>query len=141
MANTCIFKKLVIRSAVLVTVVFFSVVGASQARAGTAGNDNMPTSSQNKVADSKQSSGWGDTAAHPGNSQSQRESPASGKIASGENPSAGWQPAGQGSGSCRHSHPDQEEFLCKLIRIFYGPDSAGPNRDMDNNISAGGAGG
>ncbi len=54
---------------------------------------------------------------------------------------SGWSSAQQ-SGSCGFATPDQETFLCKIIRIFYGPDTPpGPNRDMDNNISAGGAGG
>jgi hypothetical protein len=52
-----------------------------------------------------------------------------------------WSSAQQ-PGSCGYTTPDQESFLCKMIRIFYGPDTPpGPNRDMDNNISAGGAGG
>jgi hypothetical protein len=46
------------------------------------------------------------------------------------------------SGSCAYSTPEDETFLCKMIRIFYGPDTPrGPNRDVDENISAGGAGG
>ncbi|KIO50410.1 hypothetical protein [Nitrosospira sp. NpAV] len=46
-----------------------------------------------------------------------------------------------GAGSCRYATPEQESFFCKMRRIFYGRDSSGPNRDMDSNISAGGAGG
>lgn len=56
--------------------------------------------------------------------------------------SSGWSSARDGNGSCRHSSDEEEDFLCKLVRIFWGTDRPyGPNRDMDDNISAGGAGG
>ncbi|SOD40659.1 hypothetical protein [Nitrosovibrio sp. Nv4] len=54
--------------------------------------------------------------------------------------STGWS-AGKRSGWCPQSIADQEDFLCKVIRVLTGPDSSGPNRDVDENISAGGAGG
>ena len=58
----------------------------------------------------------------------------------------GWEAPAQGSesgsGSCKYASPEQEDFLCKMVRILYGPDTPrGPNRDMDENVSAGGAGG
>ena len=58
----------------------------------------------------------------------------------------GWEAPAQGSesghGSCKYATPEQEDFLCKMVRILYGPDTPrGPNRDMDENISAGGSGG
>jgi hypothetical protein len=53
---------------------------------------------------------------------------------------AGWSSAREGTGSCRHSSREEEDFVCKLIRIFWGPDRPpGPNRDLD--IAAGGAAG
>jgi len=56
--------------------------------------------------------------------------------------SPGWSAPREDYGSCRHSAADEEDFVCKLARIFWGPDRPrGPNRDMDENISAGGAGG
>lgn len=60
--------------------------------------------------------------------------------------SQGWSPPAQGSesgyGSCKYATPEQEDFFCKMVRILYGPDTPrGPNRDVDENISAGGAGG
>ncbi|MBN9132976.1 MAG: hypothetical protein J0H48_06340 [Nitrosospira multiformis] len=62
------------------------------------------------------------------------------------NAAEGWEAPAQGSesgsGSCKYASPEQEDFLCKMVRILYGPDTPrGPNRDMDENISAGGAGG
>ena len=62
------------------------------------------------------------------------------------NTSQGWSPPAQGSesgyGSCKYATPEQEDFFCKMVRILYGPDTPrGPNRDVDENISAGGAGG
>ena len=62
------------------------------------------------------------------------------------NAAEGWEAPAQGSesgsGSCKYASPEQEDFLCKMVRILYGPDTRrGPNRDMDENISAGGAGG
>lgn len=60
--------------------------------------------------------------------------------------SQGWSPPAQGSesgyGSCKYATPEQEDLFCKMVRILYGPDTPrGPNRDVDDNISAGGAGG
>jgi hypothetical protein len=62
------------------------------------------------------------------------------------NTAEGWEAPAQGSesgsGSCKYASPEQEDFLCKMVRILYGPDTPrGPNRNMDENISAGGAGG
>lgn len=62
------------------------------------------------------------------------------------NAAEGWEAPAQGSesgsGSCKYASPEQEDFLCKMVRILYGPDTPrGPNREMDENISAGGAGG
>lgn len=58
----------------------------------------------------------------------------------------GWASPAQGSesgyGSCKYATPEDEDFFCKMVRILYGPDTPrGPNRDVDDNISAGGAGG
>ncbi|SCX37849.1 hypothetical protein [Nitrosospira sp. Nsp1] len=56
---------------------------------------------------------------------------------------SGWSSTGQQtSDSCQHATPEQESFLCKVVRILYRAESPrGPNRDMDENISVGGAGG
>ena len=58
-------------------------------------------------------------------------------------PPPGWGSARQGDGSCRHSSDSEEDFTCKLIRIFWGFPPTGPQRDRDieENISVGGAAG
>jgi hypothetical protein len=63
------------------------------------------------------------------------------EVSADSSSSSGWLPPSRGYGSCRHSAPDQEDFLCTLGRILFGSTPSGPNRDMDENISAGGAGG
>ncbi len=63
-------------------------------------------------------------------------------VATESSPSTGWSPPSNSFGWCRHWSPDQEDFLCKVGRILFGSDKPlGPNRDVDENISAGGAGG
>jgi hypothetical protein len=58
-------------------------------------------------------------------------------------PPPGWSSAREGGGSCRHSSDEEEDFTCKLIRIFWGFPRTGPQRDQDieENISVGGAAG
>src|SRR5690242_17155214 len=54
----------------------------------------------------------------------------------------GWSSPRDSYGSCKHSSDGEEDLMCKLVRIFWGPDRPnGPNRDMDDNIASGGAGG
>lgn len=61
--------------------------------------------------------------------------------ASGKTDAAGWSSQGSENSGCYSSTGD-EDFLCKLARLFWGPDTPrGPNQDMDSNITAGGAGG
>lgn len=108
------------RSVIFASFMIFGMVNVSDAQTGSTAE--------------QPSTGWGDTL--PGNG-----SPSPRQGAPDQVGSSGWSSAEQ-SGSCRYMTPDQETFLCKLIRIFYGPDTPpGPNRDIDNNISAGGAGG
>lgn len=133
MANTSVPGYFAIRSAVFATVVIFGM-GCAAAHAETSATGNGKE--QAVATDSKQPSGWGDASAYQGNSYTQKDSPGSGEA------SAGW-----------HSLPDRElahagtptrirkTFFASLSGFFYGSDSSGPNRDMDNNISAGGAGG
>lgn len=63
------------------------------------------------------------------------------EVSAESSSSSGWLPPSQGYGSCRHSAPDQEDFLCMVQRFLFGSTPSGPNRDMDENVSAGGAGG
>lgn len=60
----------------------------------------------------------------------------------GEKPSDPPRPTQRQWGEDPSLPPEEEGFLDKLIRIFYGPDRPrGPDPDVDTNISAGGAGG
>jgi hypothetical protein len=90
---------------------------------------------------------WGDAAKNQGANQGGNQASTPPKA---ENPpppvetaSFEARPTPEGdSGSCAYSTPEDETFLCKMIRIFYGPDTPrGPSRDVEENISAGGAGG
>ena len=90
---------------------------------------------------------WGDAAKKQGASQGNNQTNTAPKA---ENPpppaqTASFEPSATSErdpGSCAYSTPEDETFLCKMIRIFYGPDMPrGPNRDVEENLSAGGAGG
>lgn len=51
-------------------------------------------------------------------------------------------PSDQEAGLGEHPPPEPKNLFQKIITIFFGRDSPpGPNRDVDTNISAGGAGG
>ncbi|SCY35406.1 hypothetical protein SAMN05216420_10534 [Nitrosospira sp. Nl5] len=130
MKHTLTLKSFAARSVILASIILGAVsVAHAQTRAGEQGG--APVSGQ----------GQGDAA--KGNAPPQDRSSASAPDTPDQaNSSSGWSSEGRKSGSCRYSTPDQESFLCKVIRIFYGPDTPpGPNKDMDENISAGGAGG
>jgi len=90
-------------------------------------------------------SGWNEAAQDRGSWLSRifgRSTPASpASPASGKTDTAGWSSQGSENNGCGTSS-GEEDFLCKLARLFWGPDTPqGPNRDMDSNITAGGAGG
>jgi hypothetical protein len=90
---------------------------------------------------------WGDAAKNQGSNQEGNQASPPPKAESPPPPAqtANSEPRSTPEGdpgSCAYSTPEDETFLCKMIRIFYGPDTPrGPNRDVDENISAGGAGG
>lgn len=132
MRHTSTLKSSAIRSVILASIILGAAsVADAQTPAGEQGG--APISGQS----------WGDAAKDQGNAPPPHRNSASAQDTPDQaNSSSGWSSAERKSGSCRYSTPDQESFLCKLIRIFYGPDTPrGPNRDMDENISAGGAGG
>lgn len=122
-------KSSAARSAILASIIL-GVASLSYAQTTSAAE-------QEGASPAKQ--GWGDT-------KGQSPSPQKGNSPDQAAPPSGWSSAGQiprsGSESCRFSTPEEETFLCKFIRIFYGPDTPrGPNPDVEDNISAGGAGG
>jgi hypothetical protein len=113
-------------------VLFFSGAGISHAQSSSGGQHSTP---------------WGDAAKNQGTNQggNQASTPPTTESPTPPAQTANSQPQStpeRDPGSCAYSTPEDETFLCKMIRIFYGPDTPrGPNRDVEENISAGGAGG
>ena len=107
-----------------------------------------PGISQAQSNSGQHSTPWGDAAKKQGSNQGDNQASAPPKApepppaqVTSFVPSATATPEGD-PGSCSYSTPQDETFLCKMIRIFYGPDTPrGPNRDVEENVSAGGAGG
>jgi hypothetical protein len=131
-----IFRGLMPFSTFFIALVF-SGAGISHAQSSTA-QHSVPWGDAAK----NQGAGQGDNqASTPPKAEStppKAESPSSAQTASVE-PNV--TPEGD-AGSCAYSTPQDETFLCKLIRIFYKADTPrGPNRDVEENVSAGGAGG
>ena len=130
MKQTSILKASAARSMVFASLMICSMINMSHGQTGSAGGQH--------------SSGWGDTPPSQRDSPPRNSSPAPAQGPSNQagSPSSGTASTGQRSGSCKYSTPEQESFLCALIRIFYGADSPrGPNRDVDENIGTGGAAG
>lgn len=131
------------RCAVLAGVMIFGLMSVSHAQTGKTAQSG-PMSAQGALIVAQLSPRWGDAATgqkdYPPESTGAASAPATLNQA---NSSSSWSSVEQapGSGSCRYATPEQESFFCKMRRVFYGRDSGGPNRDMDSNISAGGAGG
>jgi hypothetical protein len=122
-------------SAIFAGLLIAGSAGLTHAESGA----NTPAASGEKQAPS----GWNKTETSGGGWLSSifggsADDSASDKTAS----SSGWSSPRDGSGTCKHSSDGEEDFVCKLVRIFWGTDRPyGPNRDMDDNIAAGGAGG
>ena len=129
MKQTSILKASAARSLVFASLMICSMANVSYGQTGSAGGQH--------------SSGWGDTPASQRDSPPRNSGPAPAQGSSNQTGSPpGTASVGQGSGSCKYSTPEQESFLCALIRIFYGADTPrGPNRDVDENIGVGGAAG
>lgn len=132
-----------VRFLVLAGIMIFGV-SASHAQIDGEKELGAPLSPQGGAIVAQLSQNWGDAAT--GQSDVPRDG--AGAISAlrtsdQARSSSNWLSADQaaGSGSCRYATPEQESFFCKIKRIFYERDSSGPNRDMDSNISAGGAGG
>jgi hypothetical protein len=148
------------QAVLLVGIIIFGAAGMSHAQSGVADRTNrwvqdifINPNQQNQSVE-KDALGW---ELPPGTNEEKRNR-AEGERGENDMASAapqqtdqanageGWETPAQGSesgsGSCKYASPEQEDFLCKMVRILYGPDTPrGPNRDMDENISAGGSGG
>src|SRR5688500_9021612 len=136
MKHSYILKNPATRSVIFAGILIFGIAGVSHAQTSTTAQGGVQLLAQAGSSDGQPSSGWKDPVTGPGAAPPQAG-------AGHTDPSEGWASAGQTSSSCRHATPEQESFLCKVVRILYRAESPrrGPNRDMDENISAGGAGG
>jgi hypothetical protein len=149
MKHTFILKNPAIRSLIFAGTLTFGAVGLSHAETGMTGQAGVHLLAQAASGAEQPPSGWKDPAtgqaAVPENNTAgaAQTAPAPAPAAPNQtDSSSGWSSAGQTSGSCQHATPEQESFLCKVVRILYRAETPrGPNRDMDENISAGGAGG
>ena len=129
-----------------------AIANSANAQTGTAvqsgaqsGRTAQPSPPQANSAGEKGKSGWNEAAQDRGSwlsrifGSSAPASPAS--PGSSKETGAGWSSQGSENSGCISS-AGEEDFLCKLARLFWGPDTPrGPNQDMDSNITAGGAGG
>lgn len=140
------------RSLIFAGTLIFGTMGVSHAQTGMAAQGGANLLPQAGSGAEQPTSGWKDpltgqapapedntaaaTPAAPAQAAPAQAAPAQ------TDSSSGWSSAGQTSGSCQHATPEQESFLCKVVRILYRAETPrGPNRDMDENVSAGGAGG
>jgi hypothetical protein len=128
----------------LAGIMIFGFMSVSHAQTGATEQPGTPMSVQGSPVIAQLSQRWGDAATGQKDLPPERAGAASAPGTPDQsNSSSSWSSVEQapGSGSCRYATPEQESFFCKMRRIFYGRDSSGPNRDVDSNISAGGAGG
>lgn len=143
MKHNSILKNSAIRSVVLAGIVMYTVASVSHAQTGATGHDIAPIPGQDGSVAGQPSPRQQGATPSPGDSPPKNGNAASGQGTSDQTeassvPSSAKQESGPGG----HPTLEQEGFLRKIIRIFSGPDSSsGPNRDVDTNISAGGAAG
>lgn len=148
MKHSYILKNPATRSVIFAAILILGIVGVSHAQTSMAAQGGAQLLAQAGSSDGQPASGWKDPVTGQATTIKDKTTapaqPAPAQAAPSEtDPSSGWSSAGQTSGSCQHATPEQESFLCKVVRILYRAESPrrGPNRDMDENISAGGAGG
>ncbi len=148
MKHTFILKNPAIRSLIFAGTLIFGTVGLSHAQTGMTAQGGTHLLAQAGSGAEQPASGWkdpvtGQAAASQNNTAAAAAQAAPAQAAPSQaDSSSGWSSAGQTSGSCQHATPEQESFLCKVVRILYRAETPrGPNRDMDENVSAGGAGG
>lgn len=146
MKHSFILNSPAAQSLIIAGTLILGTVGISHAQ--TAPTDMAAQSGAHLLAQAGSSteqpaSGWKDPATGQ-TATPENNAAAPAQAASSPTDSAsGWSAAGQQtSDSCQHATPEQESFLCKVVRILYRAESPrGPNRDMDENVSVGGAGG
>ncbi|MDN5752109.1 MAG: hypothetical protein L0H15_02355 [Nitrosospira sp.] len=129
------------RPAVLVGILIFTAAGISHAQGGSEeqASASMPETRGFKAAQS----GREDSAEDRGKTPQKKDVDAAGHGRhDGPDASSNEKCAEQEANACEQPAPEQESFLRRIIKLFYGRDRPpGPNPDVDTNISAGGAGG
>jgi hypothetical protein len=138
-------------AAVFACIMIVAVANSANAQTGTtqsatqSGGAAQVSPAPTSSAVEQPKPGWNETGRDRGSwlsrifGSSAPASPAS--PGSSKETAAGWSSQGSENSGCISSTGD-EDFLCKLARLFWGPDTPrGPNQDMDSNITAGGAGG
>lgn len=151
MKHSFILKNPAARSLIIAVILILGTVGISHAQ--TTQTDMAAQGGAHLLAQAGSSagqpaSGWkdpvtGQATTPEGNTAAPAQAAPAQAASSQTDSSSGWSAAGQQtSDSCQHATPEQESFLCKVVRILYRAESPrGPNRDMDENVSVGGAGG
>jgi hypothetical protein len=142
MKQNSIPRNPAIQSATLVGIMIFTMAGVSHAQTGTAGHDGASIPGQGVSAARQSSSEQKDAASDQENLPQKNDGAAPGQGAPQSGSPSTSLPSTQEPGLGEPPAPEPESLFRKIIRIFFGPDSPpGPNRDVDTNISAGGAGG
>jgi hypothetical protein len=138
MKHAFILQHPLARPVVLAGILIFAAAGMSHAQSGTAGQDSASTAETrgSKTAQSGRGDSPGDQENTP--QKKDGDAPSQGRPDASSNEEC----AEQEADACEQPAPQQESFLRRIIKLFYGPDTRRePNLDVDTNISAGGAGG
>ena len=141
MKHSFILKNPAVRSLIIAGALILGTVGISHAE--TAPTDMASQGGAHLLAQADSSaqqpaSGWKDPVTGQATTlENNAAAPAQAAAQAASSPtdsSSGWSAGQQTSGSCQHATPEQESFLCKVVRILYRAESPrGPNRDMDEN--------
>ncbi|SEP04929.1 hypothetical protein [Nitrosovibrio sp. Nv6] len=136
-SHVSVMKGGIARSWILACTIFFGIAAASPVQGDNAGKDTGSMPARPGSAAGAQPGQGNDTAGQKATAPEDGSSSPS----QGAPDQTGSSSASRESGTCRQPIPDQEGFFRKVIGLLFAPDSCGPNRDVDTNISAGGAGG
>lgn len=135
-SHVSVMKSGIARSLILACTIFFGIAAVSPAQADKAGKDTGSMQRPGSAAGAQPGQGNDRAGQKATASEDNSSSPSQGAPDQTDSSSAGRE-----SGSCGQSMPEPEGFFRKVIRLLFAPNSCGPDRDVDTNISAGGAGG
>ena len=151
MKHSVILKNPAARSLIIAGTLILGTIGISHAETAPTdmaaqGGANLLAQAGSNSSAEQPASGWKDPVTGQATTlENNAAAPAQAAAQAASSPtdsSSGWSAGQQTSGSCQHATPEQESFLCKVVRILYRAESPrGPNRDVDENVSVGGAGG